>query len=256
MGELAVQDAAVESAPARSTLYRFLSLGWWPPEDGLEALAAEEALAEVHRAAARLGHADLADHAAAVGARLRQTGAADLREEYRRLFGHQIARDCPLHETQYGGSHIFQQTQQLADIAGFYLAFGLDLADGIGERADHLSLELEFMHALAFRQAYAAVHHGAEEVALLHEAQRAFLRDHLGRWVPTFARLVARRGAGFYSDLAGLLAAFVLSEAAAFGLPADDEAELAPPASLDPEDSGGACGPDRCPLDSTAEPQP
>lgn len=253
MGGAAVQDATVESALARSTLYRFLSLGWWPPEDGLEALAAEEAaLAGVRGAAAHLGPADFADRTAAVSMMLRQTAASDLHEKYRRLFGHQIARDCPLHETQYGVSHIFQQSQQLADIAGFYLAFGLDLADGIGERADHLSLELEFMHALAYREAYALTHHGPDEVALVRDAHRAFLRDHLSRWVPTFARLVARREAGFYTELAGLLAAFVHSEAAAFGLPAGDEVELAPPASLDPEDSGT----DRCPLDSTAEPQP
>src|SRR3990172_587908 len=159
-----------------------------------------------------------------------------------------IIRDGSRYETQYGAGHVFQQAQQLADIAGFYLAFGLEVAEGVGERADHISLELEFMQALTFREAYARTHHGPGEVDLLREAQRSFLRDHLARWLPVLARLVRPRTEGFYRYLADLAGSFVAADAAALGLPAAEEAALPSPQDLNPNGMA-PCGAEQCPLE-------
>jgi TorA maturation chaperone TorD len=105
------------------------------------------------------------------------------------------------------------------------------------------------MHVLTFREAYARLHHGSNEVALLRDAQRAFLQDHLSRWVPTFARLVGRKGEGLYRLLADLVAACIAFEAASFGLSPGEEVELAPSVSLDPDESLLPCGAERCPLE-------
>jgi len=240
-------DVLAAEALARSAVYRFLSRAFLPPEDGLETMRTEgdEAAGLLRR------HLSVGESAAAAevaGRLLAATDGAALREEYYHIFGHQISRDCPVYETQYDAGHVFQQAQQLADIAGFYLAFGLEVAEGVGERADHVSLELEFMQALTFREAYARTHHGPGEVDLLREAQRSFLRDHLARWLPVLARLVRPRTEGFYRDLADLAASFVASDAAALGLPAAEEAAL--PSARDVDLDGRApCGAEQCPLE-------
>ncbi len=73
-----------------------------------------------------------------------------LQAEYLRIFGHTISKECPPYETEYGGMHIYQRTQELGDIAGFYKAFGVEVSDTIRERMDHISTQLEFMYFLAY----------------------------------------------------------------------------------------------------------
>lgn len=144
---------------------------------------------------------------------------ADIQAEFTRVFGHTISKECPPYETQYGSNHIFQQTQGLADIAGFYRAFGLEVSQEVKERPDHVSLELEFMYFLAYKEAYARSNHGPEEMDICRKAQESFLREHLGRWAPVFVRLLARKAEhGFYKELADLTAAFLDSEVKALGV--------------------------------------
>jgi len=252
----ALCDAAGAAvALARSAVYRFLSLAFSPPLEDLIALRAEGAA--LARALDVLR--DAGDGGVPAEDLLRVLQDADgpaLGEDYHLVFGHQASADCPLYETPYLAAGVFQQAQQLADIAGFYRAFGLEAAEEAGERVDHISLETEFMGALAYREAYARVHHGPAEVALLREAQRAFLRDHLVRWVPLLARLVGRRTDGFYLHLTHLAAAWVAREAEALGLPPADAAGIAipePGIALPAEDaqvqSAAACTEEGCPLD-------
>jgi TorA maturation chaperone TorD len=237
------EERAVATALGRSAVYRFLSLVFLPVQDDPDGLAREgtEALGVLRRMASD-GRAVPLETVEKVAALLHDDAGPALREEYYRTFGHQIANDCPLHETQYGAGHVFQQAQQLADIAGFYRAFGLEVADGAGERVDHLSLELEFMHVLTYREAYARLHHGADRVAQLREAQQAFLRDHLSRWVSVLARLVGRKTQEGYRHLVDLAAAWVAVEATALGLPAAEEVEYQPEPPLDPAESMPSCG--------------
>jgi DMSO reductase family type II enzyme chaperone len=116
------------------------------------------------------------------------------RDAYIATFGHAARGGCPPNEIEYGdikADPLFQP-HRLADLAAFYRAFGLEVADEAGERHDHICLELEFMCVLAAKEAYALEHQlDADQLAECRDAQKKFLREHLGRWAPAFTRRLA-----------------------------------------------------------------
>jgi DMSO reductase family type II enzyme chaperone len=143
----------------------------------------------------------------------------DFQSEFIDIFGHTISEEYPPYETQYGGAHIFQQTQELADIAGFYKAFGLEIAGNARERLDHISIELEYMHFLTYKEAYARKNHGAEKVGVCVDAQKKFLEEHLGKWVFHYAKLFRRKiKKGVYRELTDLMEVFLSLDMAGLGL--------------------------------------
>ena len=159
--------------------------------------------------------------------------------EHERVFGHSISKESPPYETSDAVAHVFMQSHDLADIAGFYGAFGLETRTG--ERLDHLAAELEFMQFLAAKETYAKEHAGAEEVAVCRDAQRAFLGEHLGRWVSALAtRLRGPNVSPFYTRLAEEIADFVSKDCDALGVQpvAVNAAEM----RLIEPDADGACG--------------
>lgn len=175
-----------------------------------------------------------------------------LREAHVGLFGHTLRGPCPAYELEYGRGEIVQKAPLLADIAGFYSAFGVELGAEADERADHISIEAEFMSVLASRLAYALDHGDAEGAAIVRDAERAFLTDHLSRWFPSFChRVIEADGDGFHAAAAGLARALVAADGAAFGIePGEAMLELRP---SNPEveaavtaDSDASCA--SCPL--------
>lgn len=144
---------------------------------------------------------------------------AALQNMYQRCFGHGISKDCPPYEAEYGQAHIFQISQCLADIAGFYRAFGLDLKGNFHDRVDHICAELDFMQWLCLKEAHAHSSRSAKHLSLCEDAQNAFLRDHLGRWALSFtARLQSVAEGSCYGIAAALLTAFIRTEARALGV--------------------------------------
>ncbi len=145
-----------------------------------------------------------------------QLGAIDavsLQTEHRRVFSHIMSADCPPCETAYTTSQVVQEVQELADISGFFSAFGVELEEK--ERPDHISVELEFMHLLTYKEAHALIHHGPGKARLCRVAQRKFMHDHLGRWAGVFAeRLRAKAGDGFFGAVASLTDSFITADVA------------------------------------------
>ncbi len=133
--------------------------------------------------------------------------------EHRRLFG-ALSLDCPPYETCYGASHVFQQAQALADISGFYRAFGLEPSETGHERADHISAELEFMAFLALKEAHALGQGLGEQARICREAQKKFLEDHLGRWTRAFSQGLQKKSPEIYGPLAASLQDLVRQECA------------------------------------------
>ncbi|GAN32429.1 MAG: hypothetical protein DYG83_14315 [Candidatus Brocadia sp. AMX2] len=143
----------------------------------------------------------------------RITNIESLQGVYQCVVGHTMSKECPLYETQYGAAHVYQQVHELGDIQGFYKAFGLDVSDIEKERCDHISVEFEFMHFLLYKQAYALENHGDEKSQICVDAQKKFLKEHLGKWVPLFSVLFGRKaGEGFYCAVSALTKEFLRLE--------------------------------------------
>lgn len=138
---------------------------------------------------------------------------AGLQETFNNLFGHAVRGRCPPYELEYGGSEIIQQASGLADIAGFYSAFGMEVSRDADDRPDHLAIESEFMSVLCAKEAHATEKSEADHLDICIKAQRAFLKDHLACWLPAFSHRVAQADPdGFYGALARFASAFVAAE--------------------------------------------
>ncbi len=210
-------STTITVAFARSGMYQFLSVAFFYPEEELFSLIQEETFAEnatgwVHRLFECGGNQSLRRFEN-LASSLESFSLEDLQVEYQRIFGHTISKEYPPYETEYGKAHIFQSSQDMADIAGFYRAFGLEPSEELKERLDHISIELEFMHFLIYKEAYALEYHGLENSQICREAQRNFLKEHLGRWAPFFVRLLSKKvGKGFYKELTALTEGFLAFE--------------------------------------------
>jgi TorA maturation chaperone TorD len=140
-----------------------------------------------------------------------------LQADHVRLFGHSVRGSCPPYELEYGRGEIIQQTAELADLAGFYNAFGLQLTASAFERADHVAVECEFLSVLCAKEAWGQQERNCDLAETCSDAQRLFLRDHLARWLPAFAhRVETADPEGLYGRAASLASAFVHDECRRF----------------------------------------
>ncbi len=184
--------------------------------------------------------------------------AADtsLEDTYVRLFGHAVRGTCPPYELEYGSSEVIQLSSEMADIAGFYSAFGLELADDAGERQDHVSVQLEFMAVLAAKHAHAHVQRDDAALDIVRDAERKFLRSHLARWFPSFAHRVRQADpGGYYVALVDAAESLILADARRLGVPTNPPL-IEPEAFSPPDDSQITCGLDAGPPGVTDEPVP
>jgi TorA maturation chaperone TorD len=128
-----------------------------------------------------------------------------VRAEYGRMFLGQTP--CSLHEASYSSArNLAGPAAAIADISGFYLAFGVDIREDSPERPDHLPTELEFYATLLVKEAYALFNGWHEEHEITVEAARHFLGDHLGRWRGVLStRLGDLDACSPYPEIAGWL---------------------------------------------------
>lgn len=212
----------------RSQLYRFLAEAFlYPTEDWTcDAPLLEPILSALH----------LPDRPLS----LRPVGLTELQAAHRRAFG---LTGSLCYETEYGLPHEYRQSQELADIAGFYRAFGFNVGGAVRERPDHAAAELEFMHILTLKEVYALNNGRIDQAEICVDAQRKFLRDHLARWLGWFQqRLRQAQVAGIYAALIDLTAAFVAAEADRLGAqPEPRRVSEVRPTPFDPDFSCGAC---------------
>ncbi len=124
--------------------------------------------------------------------------------EYDRLFR---AKDIWLYGTEYMSEHEFQRSNYLADISGFYKAFGVETNI---ERPDALNAELEFMHYLIFKEAKAPT---PEKAEICLDAQRKFFTEHLSPAAKAITqKILAAAENPFYKNAASELIDFLAQE--------------------------------------------
>jgi len=173
-----------EELLSRAALFRVLALCFAYPEEGLKGRVAREliALRNRNRHSGKLLSTSLL-------CAWRETDDAGLAAEYVRLFCG--SGPCSLHETSYGdGRRMNGRPVELADISGFYSAFGLQPSTDNPDLPDSLTTELEFYSLLLVKLAYAITHNLHDPRRVTERAIALFLEQHLGRWAGAFANAV------------------------------------------------------------------
>jgi len=200
--QLQINGAEEIKVASRSRLYGLLSRAFrFPAQGQLQKIKAGQFADEAR---------DALDHLPYNGLQADQLGRGiDLSYEafqsnYIALFevGGEHGPPSPLYEGEYGGGRM----KVMEEVLRFYHFFGLRLSEDKRDRPDHLASELEFMHALTFKETEAVLR--AAEYRPYREAQRDFLRFHLSDFVAAVAGKVGGSAAPFYSDVARLAAAF------------------------------------------------
>jgi TorA maturation chaperone TorD len=127
---------------------------------------------------------------------------------------------CPPYESSYRGEADPLKDVLMADVAGFYRAFGLMPS---GELPDHLVSELEFMGVLCLQEARATLAGEEEAAAVVRDALRKFMTDHLGRWVGHFRDAIQKEArVSLYPLLADVLVELVEAEKVRLGVPPNE----------------------------------
>ena len=168
-----------------------------------------------------------------------------LQTEHRRVFTNVFTLDCPPYETLFGSDHVFAQSHVMGDIAGFYKAFGVELSKDVHERLDHLSVELEFMHFLTYKESYSRCHDGVDKTEIVVDAQKKFVKNHIGRWVPLFCRMLAKKSdTGLFKLIADCMSEWMDFEVAFLGVTVQpySEADYRPATFNAPEGQTYECG--------------
>lgn len=141
----------------------------------------------------------LVDEARALRALFDECDEQRLREGHHAAFDESSSsRSAPTEMDQLGGVPQLELTRtfEMADVAGFYKAFGVAVDEGSesGERVDHISAELEFMNLLAVKESLALQENQGIHADTCRDASRAFLRDHLGRFAPRLGECMDQAG--------------------------------------------------------------
>ena len=199
---------AVESAelPAvRSGYYALLARGFSHPDQGV---------VEFFHQANQEQIDDQGPIAQALRALLKaacDTAPDEMQRAHMQIFD-PVAGPFP-YETEHRKGHEFAKAQIMADVMGFYRAFGVEPSD---DRPDCIAAELEFMHLLTLKESYALTRGQPDKAELCRKAQQDFLREHLLAWDRTLLKVIrAKLGTDslvFYPHLLRVFQLFMESE--------------------------------------------
>ena len=135
----------------------------------------------------------------------RDCDRAELKREYSGLF--EVGSDGPpvpiredLHRNQPAGVR--------EDIVRFYEYFGYGLSEKFAWAPDHLSVELEFMHYLVYREA-----EQPQDALSFQLAQVDFAERHLVNWVSELAaKVIDQQPQAMYGQLLTALSEFLVKD--------------------------------------------
>lgn len=158
----------------------------------------------------RIGLGTAVPHASRLDPLLAEVSGAELdrlRAEYSGMFevGSQ-GPPVPIREDLQTG----QRAGTREEVVRFYEYFGYVLDEKFAWQPDHLSVELEFMHYLCFREAEAK---SEVDAASFQLAQADFTGRHLTAWLPLLAENVDKLATGsLYSRVVAGVRDFVMAD--------------------------------------------
>jgi TorA maturation chaperone TorD len=242
------REIEIDRALCRGLLYETLARALRRPSAASLATVREEEAAEALSGAAAAIEAgqEGGPVAAAVADLIAAAAGAEIERleiSHQRLFGHTAQGKVPPYETEYGPGDLFRQSQELADIGGFYGAFGLAIDASRHERGDHIGAECEFLSFLAYKEAWELEGENPAALREVRRSQKLFLRDHAGRFGRAFARALAREaGDPFYRAAGDLCFAFLTAECERAGVrPGPEFLQLRPAEEADVPMACGSC---------------
>lgn len=183
---------------------RFLSLAFsYPSEETIKELSF--ALPDLERSLKTLG----IDFPLEKVKEVLSTDILELQGEFTSLF--ETSLTAPQRETSYELDKAARRSVEMADILGFYRAFGLEIKAPV--EPDSLIAELEFLSFLYQKEHFLKERGYEEGSKIVSEAREKFLRDHLGRWYEVFSeKVIEGAERDFYPVMAKLLRAFLDKE--------------------------------------------
>ena len=201
-------------AVQRSTLYAVLSRCLDYPT--------AESLAETRRDLAALSRDSFPISTSRLIDALAGSIPADLegiQKVHQTLFPPIESQETPGFETAFRGPDVFMQTAVMADVAGFYRAFGLQPGRDHRERPDHIAVELEFLAFVSMKEAVGLSRGDDGQAEVCRQAEARFLADHLGDWGPELGRRMSRLADdGLFGVLGSLLDAWIGDRMAQVGV--------------------------------------
>ncbi len=157
-----------------------------------------------------IGYTPLVEHTKDV---MKDMALAEFEMKFTRAFDAGIPfPSCPPYEGFYCGK---PRSIVMLEVSKFYDCFGLHVSreEGRREFPDHISIELEFLHFLTYKEAHSV---GTDDEKMLKGyllAQKDFLERHLIQWAPKFCfKLQNSEGMPFYTQLAQIMSRFIACE--------------------------------------------
>jgi TorA maturation chaperone TorD len=120
----------------------------------------------------------------------------------------------PAYESVWLGSDQQPVVQASVAVRQAYAESGVDLPEEVRDQPDFIGLELDFMRHLTEKEAQAWSGGDREGALKALEKERAFLEEHIARWIPRFSEVMVEEARlDFYRGIARMTKGFVLDEA-------------------------------------------
>lgn len=130
--------------------------------------------------------------------------------EYTRLFIGPYSLPVP----PYGSIYIEKERKVMGDSTmdalKHYQDFGLEMNRNLKEVPDHITIELEYMYFLIYKEIESIQLNDSELTQTYMVEQASFLTDHLNRWIPDFTKnVITNSSVEFYRSLANMTKTFI-----------------------------------------------
>lgn len=131
--------------------------------------------------------------------------------DYTKLFVGPYGLLAPPYGSMYLDSNNRVMDNSTIEVRNMYAEEGLDIS--LKEAPDHITIELEFMYFLIFKEIEATKINDLDSASRYQERQRAFLENHLCAWVPDFTdKIETSAQTEFYKNIARITKYFIVND--------------------------------------------
>jgi TorA maturation chaperone TorD len=189
-------EQIVSNESARQEIYKALAGCYRLPDESLTGY-----LASLHKNMERIDSKAL-PHVSNMLFELGQHDIGFLSVEYARLFVGPFSVPAP----PYGSLYLENERKVMGDSTinalKHYHKFDLGMAEGLKELPDHISVELEFMYFLIYKEVESILSEDPEPARIFLTQQADFMTAHLCGWAPQFTdNMIQFSETAFYSNL-------------------------------------------------------